>query len=153
MAKAVNTQDLNVGQQADIILGDGTLAAGGAPIQVIDSSALNDGYAEELAFMEEPIEIMVQETSDENAENPVIVGVNGIFKAFFRGQNTVAKRKFVDALIVKTSRVTTPKVKNYAGEDAFAIRQHSAHKFPFLVISDRNPRGTEWLRRRMAEAV
>jgi hypothetical protein len=153
MSKKIDTTNLSVGQAADIILGDGTLAKGGVTLDVIAKDSLNDGYAEELAFMEENIEIVVQEAADENAENPVIVGVNGVFKPFFRGQPTIAKRKFVDALIVKSSRVTTPKIKNGAGEDAFAIRQTSAHKFPFMVISDPSPRGLEWLRRRMAEVI
>lgn len=151
--KVVSTEDMKVGQPADIILADGTLSTGGLSIEPATTDSLTDGYADELAFMEENIEIMVMETSDENAENPVTVGCNGVFKQFFRGVPTVAKRKFVDCLIVKSGRVTTPKIRNNAGEDAFAIRQASAHKFPFNVISDRNPKGAEWLRRRMMDQI
>lgn len=151
--KKIDTQDMQVGQAADIILKDGTLATGGASIDVIDTNALNKNWMDDIAFMEEEMEIIVMETSDENAENPVTVGNQGIFKQFYRGQPTVAKRKFVDCLIVKTGRVTTPKIKNNAGEDAFAIRQQSAHKYPFSVLQDRNPKGAEWLRRRMAEII
>lgn len=148
--KKIDTRDMEVGQPNDIILRDGVLATGGATLVPVDKP-INKEYLDALAFFEEEIEVMVMETADENAENPVTVGCNGQFLQFFRGHPTMAKRKFVDALIVKTSRVNTPKVRNGAGEDAFAIRQSSAHKYPFSVIQDRNPKGAEWLRQRMAE--
>jgi len=150
----MDTRDLNVGQPADIILKDGVLGVtGGAAIESIGEKALNDDYFKELAFMDEHMTIMVNESSDENAENPVIVGNNGMFRQFFRGVPTVTQRKFVDCLIVKTGRVSTPEYINPAGERARSIRQQSAHKYPFMVVEDRNPRGAEWLRRRLAEVV
>lgn len=148
--KQTHTDETKVQQVADIILKDGTLATGGVAVESTGGS-INKTYFDELAFMEEEIEILVHETSDENAENPVIVGNNGTFKLFFRGQPTVAKRKFVDSLIVKTGRVSTPEFINGAGERARAIRQLSAHKFSFSVIQDRNPNGAAWLRNRLAE--
>lgn len=152
MEKKIQTDEIKVGQQSDIILKDGSLAVGGASIEAIDKP-LNNDYLNELAFMEEEIEIVVNESADQNAENPVTVGNNGQFKQFFRGIPTIAKRKFVDCLIVKSSRVETPKIRNGAGEDAFAIRQYSAHKYPFMVVRDKNPKGVEWLRRRLAEVI
>jgi hypothetical protein len=140
-----------VGQAPDIRLGDGIPTAANQ-FEPVDRPLETD-YVSTLAFMEEPIEILVHETSDENAENPVIVGNNGVFKAFFRGQPTIAKRKFVDSLIVKTGRVTTPEYINNGGERARAIRQHSAHKYPFSVLKDSNPKGAEWLRQRMADVI
>ena len=150
--RETNSFELEVGQAPDIILKDGTLATGGLTLEAIDKP-LNADWLDDVAFMEEEIEIIVMESSDPNAENPVTVGNNGVFKQFFRGKPTVCKRKFADCLIVKSGRVTTPKVKNAAGEDAFAIRQQSAHMYPFSIIRDPNPKGAEWLRRRMAEVV
>lgn len=150
------SDDTAVDQPSDIILKDGTLATGGQPV-IYQDKPLNADYMDSLAFMEEEIEVMVQETSDENAENPITVGNNGIFKQFFRGVPTVTKRKFVDSLIVKTGRVTTPEVQiqgvKGGSERSFTIRQQSAHKYPFMVIQDRNPKGPEWLKRRLAEAI
>lgn len=148
----VSTEGMDVGQMPDIILGDGTLATGGVDLAAIDTPLESD-YFKALAFMEEEIQVVVHETDDPNAENPIIVGNNGIFKEFFRGHTTLAKRKFVDGLIVKSSRVTTPEKLNKAGERCNVIEQHSAHKYSFTVIQDRNPKGVEWLRRRMAEVV
>jgi hypothetical protein len=142
-----------VGQPGDVIGPNGELIRGGQNVTLAEKNALNPGYLEELAFMEELIEIVVHESADENAENPVRVGNNGIFVEFPRGMNVVAKRKYVDCLIVKQTRVTTPEYINPAGERARAIKQHSAMKYPFSVIEDRNPKGVEWLRRRMADII
>jgi hypothetical protein len=151
VAKEINTYDMEVGQPAPIILKDGTLATN-PTIDPIKGD-VNDDYVKTLAFMEEPMEIILLESSDPNAPNPVIVGNNGMFQTFFRGVPTKTKRKFVDCLIVKSGRVTTPKVRNGAGEDAYAIHQHSAHAYPFTVVSDQNPMGAEWIKRRMADII
>jgi hypothetical protein len=153
-AKQAETDQFNVGQHDDLglMLADGSLATGGADIAAIDKP-LHSDYVQELAFMEELITITVAETEDANAENPIIVGNNGAFFPFFRGQPVTAKRKFVDNLIVKATRVTTPEVTNAAGERVNLIKRHSAHRYPFTVNEDRNPRGREWLVRRLAEIV
>ena len=150
--RGTETERFKTQSPADIILKDGTLATGGGSIAAIDKPLESD-YVQALAFMEEDIVVMVAETEDQNAENPIIVGNNGIFKVFFRGHPTVAKRKFVDCLIVKSSRVTTPEVTNHGGERENQIKQHAAHKYPFTVVEDRNPKGNEWLRRRLAEVI
>ena len=147
-----DTRNMNVGQSPDIILNDGTLATGGLIVEPVAGS-MNKSYLDELAFNEEEMVVMVNETSDENAENPVIVGNGGVFAQFFRGQATVAKRKFVDCLIVKSGRVTTPETLNGAGERTNVIRQQSAHKYPFMVVEDKNPKGREWLTRRFADVM
>ena len=113
---------------------------------------LNKDYLDELAFMEDDVVVMVHESSDSNSENPITVGCNGVFRQFFRGVPMITKRKFVECLIVKQGRVTTPEYFNNAGERARSIKQTSAHKYPFSIIEDKNPKGTEWLRRRLAEA-
>lgn len=153
MARQIDSEDIKPNQPADIMLADGSLAVGGTSIEAISKETLHAEHMAALAFMEEEITVMVQETSDQNAENPVVVGNNGMFKQFFRGQPTTAKRKFVDSLIVKSGRVNTIEVQNGAGERTYAIRQPSAHKYPFMMISDKNPKGGEWLTRRLAESI
>ena len=150
--KVITTEDVKPDQPSDIILRDGTLATSNTIIQS-GVDALHGEYLDDLAFMEEEMTVMVQETSDENAENPVTIGCNGTFKQFFRGQPIVAKRKFVDGLIVKSGRVSTPEYINGAGERARSIRQQSAHRFPFMVIKDNSPKGAAWLSQRLSEAI
>lgn len=146
------TGDLPVGGISPIILEDGAVAKGGVDLTAVDTP-LHRTYLEELAFMEEFMVVTVEETGDPNAENPIMVGNNGIFVYFYRGIPMKVKRKFVDGLIVKSSRVTTPEYTNQAGERAFKIVQHPSHKYPFRVEEDRNPRGGEWLRRRLMESI
>lgn len=155
MKREIYTDDFAVGQPKDIPLnqGAGVNLIGAQAIVTAAIDPLNKNYLDELAFMEEPIEIMVAETTDENAENPVQVGVNGVFILLERGKPTICKRKFADALIVKGSKVTTPEIFNPAGERSRAIRQTSALKYPFTIVRDDNPRSREWLQRRMADIV
>jgi len=150
--KPVETSDLALGNPSDKILSDGTIKADGQYVDALDAPLI-DTHLEALAFMEEVIAVQVHESTDENAENPISVGVNGVFAYFFRGQPTLAKRKFVDGLCVKNASVTTPEYLNPKGERAFKIVQKSAFKYPFAVLRDDNPKGKEWLTRRLAEAI
>ena len=145
--KELNTNDMTVAQFDDISI-DAT--NGGAVIQPVDTP-LNKAYLDELAFMEEIIEIMIHEVDDPAAENPVAAGNSGRVQYFSRGVPAKARRCIVDSLIVKTDRISTPEYFNGAGERARSIKRTSALKYPFSVISDPNPKGGEWLRRRMAE--
>ncbi len=107
-----------------------------------------------LAFMEEPMTILLHENADPNAEDPVTVGNNGKFVAFFRGKPTLTKRKFVSGLIVKVNTITTDEgIIPGTIERVGLIRTHSAHKYPFQIIEDKNPRGSEWVSKRFAEAM
>lgn len=152
MGRELHTTDNNVGQPADIILQDGTLAVGQQYVEVVDKPIETD-YQKELAFFNDDVEIVVHESTDPNAENPINVGNGGMFVQFFRGEPKKVKRKFVDSLIVKISGVQTPEYINNAGERAFRIVQRSAMKFPFSIINDPSPKGREWLSRRMAEVI
>lgn len=138
---------MEVGQFPDLPI---EATVGGSTITPVDTP-LNKAYLDELAFMEEVIEIMVHEVDDPAAENPVMAGNQGRVVIFSRGVPTRARRCIVDSLIVKTDRITTPEYFNGAGERARSIKRTSALKYPFSVIHDPNPKGAEWLRRRMAE--
>ena len=116
--------------------------------------AMNKGYLEELAFMEEMVTVTVMESSNINDEDPVPAGNNGQFVYFKRGVQTNCKRKFLDSLIVKGHSVSTPFTRNPStGEEGRLIKLTNSSKYPFQVIEDKNPKGKEWLRRRMAETV
>lgn len=153
MPQEIDASQIPVGQPSDIILKDGSVAIGQQCIEPVTKDVLNKEYLEELAFMDEMMEILVQESTNPNDENPVPIGCNGVIVHIFRGKPTVLKRKFVNNLIVKSTRVTTPEYINGAGERAFKIVQQNALKYPFMVLRDPSPKGGEWLARRMAELV
>ena len=105
-----------------------------------------------VVFMEEPVKIMVHESTDENAQPVVDVYCNGIPQRFVRGMEQVVKRKFVQILI--NARTTTVRTRTgvEGGNVVNQITRHTAVRYPFSVIEDRNPRGAAWLREALAFA-
>lgn len=104
-------------------------------------------HAQELAFNEELVEVMVHETTDENAENPIFTSCNGTPQYFYRGLPQTVRRKFVAILAsCKEHGVSTPEATQADGTRVMNIRRTSSLKYPFSVIHDPNPRGPEWLR-------
>jgi len=93
-------------------------------------------YVKELAFMNEKITIMVPESSDPNAINPVLAGVNGEIRAFNRGQEYTVERKFVDSLIKHEDKVTTRQYKDAEGLDQTEIVRKPVLKHPVAIIND-----------------
>lgn len=151
VVKNLHTDNFDIGEAPQRIQGDGTLATS-ITVEPVDGG-LDTEYADALAFMEEPVEIMVQEVADPFAEDPVMVGNNGQLEIFKRGVPKVTKRKFVDCLIAKSFMVSTPEVQTPNGERTRTVKVTSALKFPFQIIQDKNPKGVEWLRRRLADQV
>ena len=106
-----------------------------------------DPHMEELKFNEELVEVMVHETADENADNPVFTACNGVTQYFYRGVPQLVKRKYVAILAsVKEHGITTPEYAAPDGSRAMSVRRTSSLKYPFSVLNDKNPRGAAWLR-------
>lgn len=102
---------------------------------------------EELKFNEEIVEVMLHESTDQNAENPVFTACNGVPQYFYRGQVQQVKRKYLAILAsVKEHRISTPEYTAADGSRATKIVRASSLKYPFSVISDKNPRGAAWLK-------
>ena len=102
---------------------------------------------DELKFMEEHVEVMLHESTDPNAENPVFTSCNGVSQYFSRGQVQRVKRKFVYILAsCKEHNISTPEYTAPDGSRATGIRKTSSLKYPFSIISDPNPRGPAWLK-------
>ena len=150
----IDTRDHKAGQDTQLDLDDqGLIDRPDLEVQKIDGPNAM-AYADELAFMEEPVEIMVAESTDRNAENPIFVSCNGRNQFFIRGQVQTVKRKFVEILArAKQTDVQTKVIQHSAGDEPInRILKHSSLKYPFQVIRDSNPKGIEWLKRTLAEA-
>lgn len=151
--KAVETGVEVEQQQPPRVNKDGTLNLGGNEVEVVPGAPKKE-FLEMLKFMEEPVTIRLHETTDQNAENPVTVGCNGFYATFWRGKETTVARKYVDCLIVKEDKVSTPKQYSpQTGEMMYSIHRVAALKYPFAVVKDDNPKGAQWLRQRCAQAV
>ena len=108
-----------------------------------DMTRINDKAAE-LAFMEEPVEIYLQEGSSQNEEPVVYVGVNGEGKWLRRGQQHTLKRKFVlNLLTARPTHYTTVEGMDRDGARTINLRSQTAFKYPFSVVND-TPKGMAW---------
>ena len=106
----------------------------------------NMNKAEELAFMEELVEIYLHDGQNQNDEPVVDVGVNGVHVYLKRGQNHTLKRKYVLNLATsKPTTYTTAEGMDKDGAKTVHLRAHTAIKYPFAVIRD-SQKGMEWLR-------
>lgn len=154
MAKGLDLSGIELPTKQTILPNTGGLDTAKASaellgLDVIDKPIAQDHMAE-LAFMEEKLEVMLHESTDPNAENPVQVAVNGINQFFMRGVPQVVRRKYVGVLAgAKRGHITTPEITQN-GERTAAIRKTQALAYPFSVIRDDNPRGPVWLRGLMA---
>lgn len=155
MVKKLESNDITPEQPKDI---DGSFDTVYVPepkeIEVVSGATKGvkgkgglSAHAQELIFNEEFIEVMLHESTDENAENPVFTSCNGVPQYFFRGVPQKVRRKYVAILAsCKEHAVSTPEYTAGDGSRAMGIRRTSSLKYPFSVISDPNPRGAAWLK-------
>jgi hypothetical protein len=116
-------------------------------IVTVKGDGLDNSYAAKLAFLEEPVEVMVHESTDQNAEPIVHVACNGVNQFFPRGEVVTVKRKFLGVLASsKITSVTVKDVRSQDGDVINRINKHTALRFPFSVVRDSNPLGAAWLK-------
>lgn len=115
--------------------------------------------AELLSFMEEPVGVMIHESTDPNGEPFVYCAVNGVGAMpknnpwIPRGKPVTIKRKHVERLArAKRVGVRTDEVMDAHGARTTAVRKTSGLAYPFSITHDPNPRGPAWLSRVLAEA-
>ena len=145
--------DVQQGSPRDLSAeGDASLDA--PVIEVAQDNEATRTKVEEMAFMEENIEIIVHDSADQNAQPIVESWCNGKSQFFVRGQANIVKRKFVGVLA--RAKKTTFTQQNYRdGKGDLAIRNvpHTALQYPFSVLSDSNPKGVAWLRETLEAAA
>jgi len=108
-----------------------------------------------LAFMEEKITILVHESTDPNSDQLVFTAVNGINQYFIRGKQQEVRRKYVNVLAnaKETGYIQRVGVNEATGNVTQKMIPHTALKYPFSVIEDRNPNGSAWLRQALNQAA
>jgi hypothetical protein len=121
-------------------------------IQVVDRP-VDQEKLQMLAFMEEPITIYIQPTSDLQAEQTFMIGNGGQQEVFKRGETKTVKRKFVD-ILASRKRTTFTQERRMNAQGIFEDVQipHTALMYPFSVMNDPHPRGAEWLKYTLAAA-
>ena len=149
--KEIHTGDMLIGQRPDIVLpNEGPLSADPETIIPVDTP-LHSGYYEELQFMEEPVTIRMERSSEKFAPQLIDVYVNGVVKWIPVGTPVTVARKYVEVLArSKPDSVQTVVGTENDDNPENHIRRYTSSKHPFTVINDTG-KGIEWLTRVMAE--
>jgi hypothetical protein len=161
--REVNTGDMPVGQKADIDL-DSPIIHGEALGNISGDTELSKGYLADLAFMEEPVTILIQDNSGNSQcpETHVPVAVNGKDAEVLQngrwmaigwlpiGVELTTKRKYVEVLArSKSDAVNTNHDDATVERPRNMINRRTSQNYPLSVLHDGNPRGREWLSRIM----
>lgn len=148
----LNTHSVDLGKAKDVAIPvEGGARLNKPNLEIVDGPKALD-KADEIAFMNEIVEIVISESDNPNAENPVPVAVNGRGGYIFRGQPTLVRRCYVERL----ARAKTDNFKQNMNEtdpEKFNIlKMTRGLKYPFTVTVDKNPRGRDWLIKILREA-
>lgn len=124
----------------------------------------NKDYLAELAFMEEPVTIRLEPSSDKNAAMAFPIWVNGKKAEVFQygrwdeigylpvGVPLTVKRKVLEIIIrAKTDTIHTSIQEMDSERPNNVVQRFTSPVHSFSIIEDRNPRGAAWvteLRRR-----
>lgn len=93
-------------------------------------------YAKDLKLMEDVLTVVIGETTDPNADNPVHCAVNGEKRSLMRGVEYKLQRKFVDSLIKREDRIKTVNFKDAEGVDQTRVDKIPALRYPLSIIHD-----------------
>lgn len=152
--REVHTGTMDVGQQPTIIIPnlDETLVREPEAIAAVDTPLQSD-YYKELAFMEEPVTIRLEKSSEKNAPMLVDVHVNGRVEWIPVGRPYTVARKYVEVLArSKPIDIQTEHDSPMSGQDPQnRIIRNTRTMHPFSVVRDDNPKGFDWLTRVMME--
>lgn len=152
-SKEISTHDMKVGQEQEIVIpSTGNLVRPDEPeIHVPDGPTINE-YAKQLAFMEELVTVLVHESQQENDIPLVDVYVNGVAQFFPRGEPVTCKRKYVEGLArAKPVAISTEVRERNSENPTNVVHRRQSLRYPFSVIEDKNPNGSAWLRKVLAE--
>lgn len=106
-----------------------------------------------LKFMEEPVRIVIHDTSEKNADPVFDISVNGKKRIFVRGQEYIVPRKYVEGLArAKPISFTNEEYTKPNGQRDVRWPSHRGLRYGFSVVEDKNPKGKEWLKAVLAQA-
>lgn len=154
-AKVIESQEQQIGQDTYVDMPTTGPLSGmvrtDQQIDLVTSPPQND-YLEALAFNEEPIDVMVHESTDRNAEPLVDIYVNGTVQRFMRGQVQTVKRKYVEVLARAKQTSIQTSIQQTNDEVFNRINKHTALRYPFSIHRDPNPKGAAWIKSILAQA-
>lgn len=114
----------------------------------------NKQYLEELAFMEETLEVVLHKGSEKYSPLMEQVGVNGT-QIWIPVDTPVAlKRKYVEILArSQPIDITTESGESPGDELVFnRVKRNQRRNFSFSILKDPSPKGQAWLAKVMRES-
>lgn len=155
-----HTEDTPLTQKADIDL-DGEIVHGESLVQVAPDITNDKAYQAALAFMEEPVTIVIEENSRSDfPETHVAVQVNGKGAEVWQngqwlpigwlpiGVELTTKRKYVEVLVrSKSDSIKTLHDDATVEKPRNTVRRSTSANYPMSILEDKNPLGREWLSR------
>jgi hypothetical protein len=125
---------------------------------VIGEKIGNADYLDELAFMEEPVTIRLEPSSDKNAAGAFPIWVNGKPAEVFQanrwdeigylpvGRVLIVKRKVLEVIIrAKVDTVHTQIQEMDSERPNNIVQRFTSPVHSFSIIEDANPRGAAWV--------
>jgi hypothetical protein len=124
---------------------------------VTTDAVITDDYAAALAFMEEPVDILLHRGREKHAPTMYDFSIDGRAIWIRVDTPTTIKRKYLEIIArAQPFDVETEVDKNEGkGDNAPVlnnIRRHQSSRYPFTVVKDSNPRGPAWLAQVMRES-
>jgi len=152
--RKIDTTEVKIGQdQVRTLPSEGEAVLSEIEVVPVDGPNIK-AKTETLAFMEEPVTIMLTPTVDKNAEKVIPVWNDGRIELFERGKAKVTKRKYVEVLArCKETAYGQEEFVNADGVRNIRYPSTNALRYPFTVIEDRNPNGSAWLLKILQEGA
>lgn len=115
-------------------------------------SGVDPKWAEEMKFMEEIVVINIHPSPNPNEEKWVPLFNNGRAHYVLRGVDTPVKRKYVEVLL-NAKKTTYGNIEDRDHEGNLRVRYPSQTglMYPFQVVEDKNPKGMEWLKKKLSQ--
>lgn len=127
-------------------------------IVLADPSIAKKEYMDELSFMEEPVTIRLEPSSDKNAATAFPVWINGkMAETLVRGKwyetgylpvgvELTVKRKVLEVIIrAKIDTIHTQVQNMESDRPNNVVQRFTSAVHSFSILEDRNPRGPAWV--------
>ena len=123
-------------------------------IPVSATAVESDSYITELAFLEEPIEVMINPSSNpQDTTRLVVISINGRNEYFMRGEWKKTTRKYVERLAL-AKRDQWQFGYRHAPDGSVSETSTAMQSLRFgFQVRDDNPNGKAWLQKLLEQAV
>ncbi len=140
MARSIDQRELQPGTTRGL----DELTTPGLPLEEVGAMGMDAVELE--AFMHEKVEIYVHPSREKGSLDVVTPSCNGINQPIIRGQRTVVKRKYIEALARAHSIRYEQKTPDPSNPDVIKMDEIKMPDYPFDLLQD-SERGKAWFKR------